>query len=172
MRIPKPAHIRLTARRHQVRRAHRDVSEPLSRPSRLVREDQARPLDRKRSISVEKLRTVEQEIAQEKGSLLLFALFLREDAPDVWDLLASAPWIEADKGAALRYLSEKLNAVLTVDELTTVSRIVIIDQSNPALAAMQSAVNIEHGTAEIRDSDFFGLRIQHAYVITSRRASP
>ena len=119
---------------------------------------------------VEKLRTLEREVAEEKGAFLLFALFLREDAPDVWDLLASAPWIEADKGAALRYLAKKLNAVASPEELTTLSRIVLIDQSNPALAAMQSSLNIEHGAAEVQSSNFFGLQIKHAYVITSRRA--
>ena len=119
---------------------------------------------------VEKLRTLEREVAEEKGAFLLFALFLREDAPDVWDLLVSAPWIEADKGAALRYLAGKLNLVATPEELTSLSRIVLIDQSNPALGAMQSAMNIEHGTAEVQSSNFFGLQIKHAYVITSRRA--
>jgi hypothetical protein len=119
---------------------------------------------------VDKLRTLEQEIAAEKGPFLLFALFLREDAPDVWDLLVSAPWIEQDKGAALHYLAGKLNAVATPEELTTISRIVIIEQSNPALVAMQSAIESEHGNVEIQDSNFFGLQIKHAFVITSRRA--
>lgn len=119
---------------------------------------------------VEKLQTLERKAAEEKGAFLLFALFLREDAPDVWDLLVSAPWIEVDKGSALRYLAEKLNTVATPEELTSLSRIVLIDQSNPALAAMQSALNIEHGAAEVQSSNFFGLQIKHAYVITSRRA--
>ena len=119
---------------------------------------------------VEKLRKLEQEVATEKGPFQLFALFLREDAPDVWDLLVSAPWIEADKGAALRYLAIKLNESATPQELTILSRIVIIEQANPALAAMQSAMNVEHGSAEIQGSNFFGLQIKHAFVITSRRA--
>ena len=120
---------------------------------------------------VEKLRTIERQAAEEKGAFFLFALFLREDAPDVWDLLVSAPWVEADKSSALRYLAGKLNSIATPEELTSLSRIVLIDQSNPALAAMQSAFNIEHGAAEVQSSNFFGLEIKHAYVITSRRAA-
>ena len=50
----------------------------------------------------EKLVPVERQIAAEKGAFLLFALFLREDAPDVWDLVVAAPWIEANKSEALR----------------------------------------------------------------------
>ena len=120
-------------------------------------------------VLVEKLVALEQEVSAEKGDFLLFALFLREDALDVWDLLVSAPWIEGDKGGAFRYLAGKLSEKATPDELTKISRIVVIEQSNPALGAMQSAIHIAHGTAEIENSNLFGLQIKHAYVITSRR---
>jgi hypothetical protein len=120
---------------------------------------------------IEKLVALEREAATERGAFLLFALFLREDAPDVWDLLVSAPWIEADKGGALKYLVGKLSEKATPEELTKISRIVVIDQANPALGAIQSAMHVEHGTAEIQNSNFFGLQIKHAYIITSRRAA-
>ena len=117
----------------------------------------------------EKLRPVEQEIATEKGPFLLFALFLREDAPDLWDLLVSAPWIDANQGEALRYIVPKLQAAASKKELAKLSRIAIIEKSQPALAAIQSAFHIEHGLAEVQSSNFFGLQIKHAYIITSRR---
>lgn len=117
----------------------------------------------------EKLRTVEQQISAEKGPFLLFALFLREDAPDLWDLLVSAPWIEANKGDALRYIVPKLQAVATPEELSKLSRVAIIEKNQPSLAAIQSAFHIEHGLAEVQSSNFFGLQIKHAYIITSRR---
>jgi hypothetical protein len=117
----------------------------------------------------EKLVPVERQIAEEKGAFLLFALFLREDAPDLWDLLVSAPWIEANKGDALRYLVPKLKAVATPDELARLSRIAIIEKDQPALSALQSAFHMEHSVAEVQSSNFFGLQIKHAYIITSRR---
>ena len=49
------------------------------------------------------------------------------------------------------------------------SRIVIIESTNPALEALQQAIHVEHGTAEIRDSNFFGLQIKHAYLVTCRQ---
>jgi hypothetical protein len=116
---------------------------------------------------IDKLRKIEEEITTEKGSFLLFALFLRDDAPNVWDLLVSAPWIEEDNMGALRYISKKLNDKLTEDEILNLSKIVIIDQSNPGLEAITKAVNIQHGLVEIKDSDFFGLQIKHAQIITS-----
>jgi hypothetical protein len=39
------------------------------------------------------------------------------------------------------------------------------------LHAMQQALSIEHGDAEISNSKFFGVHIAHAYVITCRRGS-
>lgn len=117
----------------------------------------------------EKLVKAEQQMSDEKGRFLLFALFLREDAPDLWDLLVSADWIEANKGEALRYITGKLKSVVEPIELSKLSRIVIIEQTNPALGAIQSAFHIEHSVADVQSSNFFGLQIKHAYIITSRR---
>jgi len=117
----------------------------------------------------DKLVKVEEQMAKEKGPFLLFALFLREDAPDLWDVVIAASWASKDKAGALRYVSDKLAASLKRDELLKLSRIVVIEQDNPALVALQRAAHLEHGMMVISDSDFFGLRIKHAYVITSRR---
>lgn len=119
----------------------------------------------------EKLRVVEQQIAQEKGSFLLFALFLRDGAPNLWDLLVSASWIDEDKEEALRYIVPKIQSVATSEELANLSRVAIIEQNNPALSALQSAIHVEHGIAEIQNSNFFGLQIKHAYIITSMAAN-
>ena len=121
----------------------------------------------------EKLRGVEREVAAEMGPFLLFALFLREDTADSWDLLVSAHWLEVDKGAALKYLAKKLQFVSSAAELERLSRIVIIGSNQPALAAIQSAIHVEHGFTEVLNSTFNGLKIDRAYIITSRReASP
>jgi len=118
---------------------------------------------------VNKLRAIEREIAVEKGPFLFFALFLREDAPDLWDLMVAAPWITGDKPSALKYIAEKVKTGLEVDELLKISRIVLIEEKNQALEALQQAIHVEHGAAEIEDSNFWGLPIKHAYLITSRR---
>lgn len=117
----------------------------------------------------EKLKKVEQDISEEKGSLYLFALFLREDAPDLWDLIVSAPWITKNKQESLKYIAEKTKKSLKPDELLKLSRIVIIEEDNPALEALQKAIHVEHGMTEIQNSNFFGLQIKHAYLITSLR---
>lgn len=117
---------------------------------------------------LEKLRKVETELSTERGSFNLFALFLREDAPDVWDLVVAAPWTSANRFGVVQEIAAKVQANLDPNELTKLSRIVVFEQNNPALAAVQRALHVEHGRAEIRDSNLFGLQIKHAFVITSR----
>jgi hypothetical protein len=118
---------------------------------------------------VEKLKQEENNMAQEKGPFDLFALFLREDAPDKWDLVVAAQWIEKNKQDALKYITEALHESLTQSEILKLSRIAIIDKSNPALEVFQRAIHVEHGMSEIKDSNFFGLQIKHVYLITSQR---
>jgi len=118
---------------------------------------------------IDKLIKVEKDISDEKGQFLLFALFLREDAPNLWDLMIAANWVEKNKAESLKYISAYLNKNLKPDELINLSRIVLIDSDNPALGAIHKAIHIEHGSAEIKDSNFFGLKIKHAHLITSKR---
>src|SRR5256885_49548 len=77
------------------------------------------------------------EIIGERGDLALFALFLREDAEDRWDLLVSAPWLERNEAAGLRYLSKKLMTRLSERELLEISRVVLIEQSDPGLRSQE-----------------------------------
>jgi len=117
----------------------------------------------------EHLLQVEKELSDEKGPFALFALFLREDAADKWDLVISAPWVETDKEAALRLISAKVRRVLSPTELLAVSRIVLVEPASPAVAAINSAFRVEHSTVEVRDSNFFGLAIKHAHIFASAR---
>ncbi|PKN39344.1 MAG: hypothetical protein CVU62_03885 [Deltaproteobacteria bacterium HGW-Deltaproteobacteria-2] len=117
----------------------------------------------------EKLRECEITIAKEKGPLDLFALFLREDAPDKWDLLIAAEWIEKNKEESLKYITGIIQKALSKENLLMLSRIVLIDEKNPALKAIHNSMHIEHSIADIQNSNFFGLQIKHAYLITSRR---
>jgi hypothetical protein len=120
----------------------------------------------------EKLRGLEQVVADEKGPFDLFALFLREDAPDVWDLVVAAEWIEEDQSQALAELSKRVRAYLRPDEITRISRVVIVERANPAVKAIASAVSVTHGVAEVANSNFFGLAIKHAFIITVQLNSP
>jgi hypothetical protein len=118
---------------------------------------------------IEKLTSLERDIASEKGELSLFALFLREDTDGKWDLLASAPWLEADKRESFEYLVNQVRARLNMQELLSLSRIVVLEEDNPVLEAINNEVKVKHGIVEVSDSISFGVPIQHGYIITSER---
>ena len=118
----------------------------------------------------DKLRNIEIELSKENGDFELFALFLREDAPNKWDLIISSDWARKDKKSALNTIVAKIQGSLTTEETVKLSRIIILNKDDTALNALHGAMHVEHGVAEISDSNFFGLAIKHAYLITSKRA--
>ena len=117
----------------------------------------------------EKFASLERDIATEKGDFTLFALFLREDSLDKWDLLVSAPWLETNKKKSLEYLAKEIYSRLDSHELLSLSRIVLLEKDNPGLEAIYRSIRVKHGMFEVKDSVFFGLQIKHAYIITSER---
>ena len=112
---------------------------------------------------------LEAHISREKGPFTLFALFMREDVPDRWDLIVSAPWADGDKQDVTRYLIRMIKSSVGARGLTNLARIVVADPEHPAVRALNGVVAIEHGNVEVKDSNFFGLPIKHAYIITSKR---
>lgn len=118
---------------------------------------------------IDKLQLLEMEISQKQGDFSLFALLLREDAPNRWDLVVSASWFWSDKTKTLDYLVKKLRSRLTSNELVTLSRIVLIDESNPTLRALQQDFQVHHAPIEVQDCNLFGLQFQRGYIFTSRR---
>lgn len=117
----------------------------------------------------EKLQKVEKSLSESKGQFELFALFLREDSPNKWDLLISAEWARADKKASINIIIQEIRKVLTDQDMLMLSRIIILDKDDEALKAIHQAMRVEHGLAEITESNFFGVAIKHAYLITSQR---
>ena len=120
---------------------------------------------------LQKIVTLEREISEEKGTFLLFALFLREDSQDKWDLVVSAEWINENMKDSLSYLSDRIRSSLTEDELLSFSRIVLVDKSHHELDTITRAVSTKHNIAEFKDINFFGLNIKHAYIITSSKTN-
>ncbi len=118
---------------------------------------------------VVKLSALERQISADKGEFTLFALLLREDSQDKWDLLVSAPWLQTNEKESWDYIAEQLREWLEPQELLLLSRIILLDDTNPVLKTLHKAIRIRHTSApvEINDTDFFGLLIKHGYIFTS-----
>ena len=110
---------------------------------------------------------LEQAIVKERGECALFALFAREDLPDRWDLVIAAPWITSQKEGAEFVVSEIKQSMGAV-VLTDLSRIVFVKPSDAPVVAINKAIQVKHSVVEVKDSDFFGLPIRHAFIITSQ----
>ena len=138
---------------------------------------------------VDKLAGVYSQILSEKGAVFLFALFLRDEAPDRWDLVLSGPWADASNKESFDYVATKLREALTNQELVRLSRIVIAPPDSPvvqSVAAPNEATAMSRstsktgkpyaesmrrlpGAAEFVDSDFAGMFIRHAFVFHAER---
>ena len=95
-------------------------------------------------IHIEKFRRVMEDISAERGEFVFFGLFLREEAPDTWDLVISAPWLETGKLKALGEFVEKVTAIVGKQELLTLSRIVTLNHDDPNLEAVLKTVQVDN----------------------------
>lgn len=118
---------------------------------------------------LDKLAAFELEASSERGEFLLFALLLREDAQDKWDLVVSAQWLQPDNWDDRDSFIKQIRDKLSLDEFLMLSRIVLLEPDNPVLKALQRMINVQHGMCEIRDSSINSIVVKHAYVITSIR---
>ena len=117
---------------------------------------------------IEKFARLEAEIAQEKGDFTFFALFMREDVSDRWDLIVAAPWVGEDKRGAVDYLVDQIKSRLGGEYLVCLSRIVPADPDHVAVQDLNRTIQVEHGNVEVRDSNIFGQAIKRAHIITSK----
>lgn len=119
-------------------------------------------------IQIKQLQQVMNEIAQEKGEFILFGLFLRDEAVDKWDLVVSAPWLEADKLKGLREVVDKMASIVGKEQFLALARIVTLNHDEPNLKAILQEVQVENDLVEIKGPNLFGLPISHAYVLQAK----
>ena len=112
---------------------------------------------------------IEKSIAQERGAFTFFALFQRNAFPGWWDLVVAAPWIESERIEVHRYFADRLKAELSEQEFLQLARIAPIVPDNAYLPDLQEAFQVEHGSVEVWNREFFGVEIRHAYIITSQK---
>lgn len=114
---------------------------------------------------INKLIEIEKTTSLERGRYKLFGLFLREDSFDKWDIVVAADWLTVNTKEALRYLSEKITASLTKEELLLISHIAILPPEDQ-IPKLTRGINIEHGALKMSDFNFFDRHIKKAYLIT------
>jgi hypothetical protein len=118
---------------------------------------------------VEKLLAIEARINLEAGSLVLFALIERDDAPGKWDLVVSAAWAKERQKFLLNYIALQVRHNLLWEEKLILSRILILDPQDPFVRAINNMVNVEHGRDRLSNFLVNGVSIKDSHIITSHR---
>ncbi len=118
---------------------------------------------------VDKFLEIEKEIAEENGELSLFALLLREESQNKWDLVLSAPWISDKKAPLFGSVARKLRNKLDKEVLMSLSRIVLLNYDDPFVLTVNSIFKTVHNIVEIKDSRFNNISVKHVFIITSQK---
>jgi hypothetical protein len=121
---------------------------------------------------VKKLESLEEEISSNRGEFSLFALVLREDAEDRWDLIVAAPWIDPDSIDDLKYIIDRLKSRVDENELLSISSVILLESYNPIVLNMNKMRVVRGGKLELSNPQLYGLPFKHAYIIISQGDKP
>ncbi len=122
-------------------------------------------------LMAQKFRDAEKQVSEELGNFSLFGLFEREQTPDRWDILASAPWLKTDREGT-HHLLVALRDKMDVQDWKLIGAVVPLE---PSAFFVQGVVNqfyLEHQVEEVNEFNplnqgAIGIRIGHAFLITS-----
>jgi len=116
-------------------------------------------------IKIEKLQKLMKHVEARRGRFTFFAVFMREESPGLWDLVVSAPWLEAGRLKALGEFVEEMSEALGQDEVMSFSRIVTLNRNDQALHDILNEVEPPKKPIDMQGHDLFGLPIEHAVIL-------
>lgn len=109
------------------------------------------------------------DIAASKGDFTLFALFRRPDAFGMWDLVVSAPWLEARNLAALDDFVSLLRKSIGRNQLSQLARVETLPSDDERVRHILDSVPIEDAERRIVSTDLFELEIEEAIILRAQR---
>lgn len=114
----------------------------------------------------ESFRAAEKKVAEERGDFSLFGLFETEDAPNSWDLVAAAPWLDASSHR-IRDLIDAISTYFSVKDWKRISAAFPMTTDSDFTRAITRKYHLEHQVEEIGNTYVNGVYISHAFLITS-----
>lgn len=123
------------------------------------------------------LKSVVKALEAEHKPMVLFALFMREESLQKWDIVVSASWLSSGDKSAYQLVVSKVQAALSPAELVQFSRVVILDVIDPVVSFLQSVCPLTNGGIKESPRDFstdpfsekFGFAISKAYVLRCQK---
>lgn len=124
-------------------------------------------------ILLEKTKAVVLSLEKVHGSILVFALFLRAEPFEQWDVVVSAPWLNPNDLSSYKIVNAELQVKLSPEELLQIARIVILDVKDPTVSFLQDTMSVTNGhfgevTGEIF-TEKFGFTIKKAYLLRCQK---
>ena len=127
--------------------------------------------------TLDKLKPIVEALEKEHGPILFFALFLREDSLEKWDIVVSAPWLSSSEKQAYEIVISKIQDSLNTAELVQFSRVVILDSIDPVVSFLQEVCPLTNGGFKESPKDFsiepfsekFGFTIKKAYILRCQK---
>ncbi|MBI5273406.1 MAG: hypothetical protein HY861_05445 [Chlamydiia bacterium] len=124
---------------------------------------------------LEKLKSIVVNLEKDHGPILIFALFLREDPLEKWDIVVSASWLNPGDMNAYNTIIDRFRGVLVQADLMQFSRLVILDANDPVVSFLQDSCVITNGHIETLPGDVFSEKfkftIKSACVLRCQRLS-
>jgi len=123
--------------------------------------------------TIEKLKSVIRLLEEKKGDLLIFAIFLREEPLEKWDVLVAADWLNSVDMDAYKVVASNIQQTLDSSELVQFSRVVILDQDDPVVSFLLDLETIKNGGYKELNagtlSEKFKFVIKRAYLLRSQK---
>jgi len=112
----------------------------------------------------EKIKSIGKEIDTEVGGVVLFGVFKPAVAPQRWDVIVSADWVDEDGTPAIYYVAHKLQERLTVDELVSLSRVEALPPSTDFVRSVLDAAHVTGEGVKVEYRAFHGILMAEAYI--------
>lgn len=127
---------------------------------------------------LDKLKIVVQSLEEKYGTMSFFALFLRENSFQKWDILVSASWLSSSENKSYERVISEIQSALGSDGLLQFARVVILDSVDPAVSFLQEVCPLTNGGFKEAPKDFsleslsskFGFVIERAYLLRCQKS--
>lgn len=103
----------------------------------------------------------------EKGEFNLFsAIDVSRDGNELWDIVISSEWAEANKKDSLKYFFSKLNKSLELDDLLKISRVIILKRENEFIRELKKYFNSHQNHSELINISINNIFVNKAYLLS------
>lgn len=94
---------------------------------------------------------------------------MRENSPERWDLVVSAPWLESGKLKALGGFVKEMSDAFGQDAVMSFSRIVTLNQDDLALQTILAETGPVKKLLEKQGQSLFGLPVERAVILRAEQ---